>query len=491
MEQDSQQEKTEPINEPGPEDLNLPPDFAVIKEQLLAPFDIDLVELLCASTSKTKATGLAVAYVDKRAYEDRLDSIVGFENWQSHYEPWGESQIICHLTILGITKSDVGEADPKDRNTATSAVAKGFKRACSCFGLGRYLYSLPKVWGDMDDAKKRFLSPEKLVREIYMRAGIVPSGSNGDRPPRSEGASPPSRTQSTTAREKPAAAPKDETLSSATPAELRDHSGEAIFRSGWVEKVEMSTGTVFRISMHDVADKVWAIYTVSKNRQLETVCECQTFKEGRAKEGPAFKCQCIYAVVHFLKQTAAEAGEKASPTSDAAVVSSTYQGDPLGTTTANLIEPKRLGMISAICRGGKLDANAECLRLLKCRPEDLSKDAADWFIEQLKVLAAKPVGNDVDDKPQVSVSMSVTWNCTPATQRKLIHHWEQIVAHPGGMSDEEMRDTFRSQYDDQGAPESLDEKTASSAELRLKGFLDKLKMQDDQDKSKPTGRHKR
>ncbi|HEX3103539.1 MAG TPA: hypothetical protein VHQ22_03765, partial [Terriglobales bacterium] len=43
-------------------------------------------------------------------------------------------------------------------NAGTSAEAQAFKRACSCFGLGRYLYYFTGVWIDIDDRKR----PKKI-----------------------------------------------------------------------------------------------------------------------------------------------------------------------------------------------------------------------------------------------------------------------------------------------------------------------------------------
>src|SRR5215472_3520626 len=38
--------------------------------------------------------------------------------------------------------------------TGTSAEAQAFKRACSCFGLSRYLYCFDGVWVDLDERKQ-------------------------------------------------------------------------------------------------------------------------------------------------------------------------------------------------------------------------------------------------------------------------------------------------------------------------------------------------
>ncbi|MFQ5616798.1 MAG: hypothetical protein ACE5GO_10135 [Anaerolineales bacterium] len=56
----------------------------------------------------------------------------------------------------------MGECDPGDANTVTSAFAQGFKRSCADFGLGRYLYFLPQRWCDYDAKKKQITAPPGL-----------------------------------------------------------------------------------------------------------------------------------------------------------------------------------------------------------------------------------------------------------------------------------------------------------------------------------------
>ena len=38
-----------------------------------------------------------------------------------------------------------------DDNAMTRAEAQAFKRACSCFGLGRYFYEFAEMWVDLND----------------------------------------------------------------------------------------------------------------------------------------------------------------------------------------------------------------------------------------------------------------------------------------------------------------------------------------------------
>jgi hypothetical protein len=50
--------------------------------------------------------------------------------------------------------SATGEEWTDNDNAGTGAKAQAFKRACSCFGLGRYFYYFAGVWVDLDERKR-------------------------------------------------------------------------------------------------------------------------------------------------------------------------------------------------------------------------------------------------------------------------------------------------------------------------------------------------
>lgn len=140
--------------------------------ELCQPFPVEDIEVLPGATNQAKDKALAMPYADMRAYQRRLDLVVGAMNWQVSYRPWGENAVICSLTIQGIVREDVGEEKATDPNCRTSAVAQAFKRTCSSFGLGRYLYDLPSVWAAYDASSKRFRDPVGTAKEIYVKAGL-------------------------------------------------------------------------------------------------------------------------------------------------------------------------------------------------------------------------------------------------------------------------------------------------------------------------------
>lgn len=127
-------------------------------EALRAPFPEEVIDVKVQAVSKDGRRGQVVAYVDARAVMNRLDEVVGPEGWHDTYEVLadrevpgrnGEERLVevkCRLTVLGVTKEDVGEGD-----TLKAAFSDALKRAAVKFGVGRHLYEMEKVWVDLDE----------------------------------------------------------------------------------------------------------------------------------------------------------------------------------------------------------------------------------------------------------------------------------------------------------------------------------------------------
>lgn len=123
-----------------------------IYDQLVAPFEARRVGLKPQSVKEGKA--LAVAYVDARAVQDRLDEAAGPAGWSDSYQVINAKAVLCRLTVLGITKEGIGEAGGTPGEEALkSAESDAFKRAAVKFGVARYLYRLPKRWLRFDGRK--------------------------------------------------------------------------------------------------------------------------------------------------------------------------------------------------------------------------------------------------------------------------------------------------------------------------------------------------
>lgn len=138
-------------------------DWQQLLRQLAEPFPASVIQWRAGSTTKDKSKAQALPYAEPRVYEDRLNTICP-GHWEVSFEPWGDRRIICRLTIYGITRASTGEeGDSPNSIAGTAAEAQAFKRACSRFGLGRYLYDLPVQWVAYDKETKRLLQTPKLA----------------------------------------------------------------------------------------------------------------------------------------------------------------------------------------------------------------------------------------------------------------------------------------------------------------------------------------
>jgi hypothetical protein len=141
---------------------------------LAAPFDPEEVKWKAQVVSGNRA--LAVAYVDARAVQDRLDEVLGVVGWQDAYELQPDGAVACTLSIRcgadWVSKTDVGapSEQPDEGDRKKAAYSDALKRAAVKFGVGRYLYRLGAVWVDYDPQKKRIVSPPDLPAEALPQA---------------------------------------------------------------------------------------------------------------------------------------------------------------------------------------------------------------------------------------------------------------------------------------------------------------------------------
>ena len=95
--------------------------------------------------AKENAT-LCVAYIDARDVMNALDSVVGAGNWQSKYESHN-GNLYCSIGIKTdgewVWKTDCGSESNVEKEKGEASDA--FKRAAVQWGIGRFLYDLPKV----------------------------------------------------------------------------------------------------------------------------------------------------------------------------------------------------------------------------------------------------------------------------------------------------------------------------------------------------------
>ncbi len=162
------------------------------------PFDPREIKWRVTNTTADRRRGQVIAYADPRAYTDRLNTVFTVRGWTREYTVQviqnferkergnsdgiisGKIVVTCKLTINGLgSHAGLGEEWADNENAGTSAEAQAFKRACSCFGLGRYLYDLGGNWVDLDERKQPLSKPRLPDWALPKRNATTGAGRNG------------------------------------------------------------------------------------------------------------------------------------------------------------------------------------------------------------------------------------------------------------------------------------------------------------------------
>lgn len=152
-------------------------DAKEVMAALAAPFEAGEVKFKPQTVKGNRA--LAIGYIDSRAVQDRLDEVLGPENWQDDYTVLPDGSVVCKLSVrVGgdwVSKMDVGSPSeqPDHGDRLKAAFSDALKRAAVKFGVGRYLYRMAPQWCDYDPVKKQFTTPPRL-----------PQGGSATAPPR-------------------------------------------------------------------------------------------------------------------------------------------------------------------------------------------------------------------------------------------------------------------------------------------------------------------
>jgi hypothetical protein len=151
-------------------------------KKLTAPFPLSSVGFKPQAVNKEKTSAMAVTYIDARAVAERLDEVFPLA-WYPTYEVMQHTEdrlvLMCriHVKLNGeeLVRCDVGESDNDDSDTGReasrwkSAVSDALKRAAVLYGVGRYVYDLPKPWVDFSGNKFSEAGLQKAKAE-YMKA---------------------------------------------------------------------------------------------------------------------------------------------------------------------------------------------------------------------------------------------------------------------------------------------------------------------------------
>lgn len=115
--------------------------------QLKNPFPVEQIKWRLGATNKDKTEGIALAYIDSRDVQKRLDEVLGISNWRDYLERVNGGFISgIEIRIDGewIRRSDA--AGETKVEPVKGGASDAFKRAAAKWGVGRYLYYMPNVW---------------------------------------------------------------------------------------------------------------------------------------------------------------------------------------------------------------------------------------------------------------------------------------------------------------------------------------------------------
>lgn len=170
-----------------------------LTDELKAPFPASKVSWRVGSTTQDKKKGMALAYIDARDVMERLDAVLGMENWQDRYEVHG-AKTICYLSVFlenngpqdpaseqswgrWVTKADA--AGDSAVEAEKGAISDAFKRAAVKWGIGRYLYDIESPWVELDDYKRIKASEHKRLEALLNNSRVKSPSENlqNDTPP--------------------------------------------------------------------------------------------------------------------------------------------------------------------------------------------------------------------------------------------------------------------------------------------------------------------
>src|ERR1035437_2531184 len=163
--------------------------------QLEVPFDPAQVKWRVMRTSNDGRSGLVLPFADPRAYTDRLNQLFTPAGWTREYTistvpsltrvDRGKVVVTSKVlvaTAVTITRlgshTGTGEEWADKENAVTAADAQAFKRACSCFGLGRYLYRFEEIWVQLNQRGEPFALP--VLPEWALPPGVTVQQISGE-----------------------------------------------------------------------------------------------------------------------------------------------------------------------------------------------------------------------------------------------------------------------------------------------------------------------
>lgn len=167
-------------------------------EKLGSPFSENEIEWRAQQVFEGKngklPKALIVPYVQSRAIMNRLDDVVGWENWENVVEELPGGGILQGIRIWISETRSITKWDGADRTNIESTkggISSAFKRAAVLLNIGRYLYSEEARWVDINPQKTtqkdEYISDKKKnISGYFTPPSLIGNSNNKGSAPKKE-----------------------------------------------------------------------------------------------------------------------------------------------------------------------------------------------------------------------------------------------------------------------------------------------------------------
>lgn len=164
-------------------------------ERLKDPFDPSEIEWRVQQSGMKgdKPWARIIPYLQNRAIMDRLDEVVGPENWKNQYANAPEGGVLCGISINingeWVTKWD--GAENTDIEGVKGGLSNSMKRAAVQWGIGRFLYHCKPEWAVFTEDRNSAEYTAKIDGKNYFWNAPISGNGNGKKsspppPPKKE-----------------------------------------------------------------------------------------------------------------------------------------------------------------------------------------------------------------------------------------------------------------------------------------------------------------
>ncbi|NBI07648.1 Rad52/Rad22 family DNA repair protein [Senegalia massiliensis] len=157
--------------------------FREVQKKLQAEFDLEDIEFRIGARKQDNSKGIALVYVSNRAIQNRLDDIFSPFGWKNEFkEINGGKSKLCGISIKVYDHDDNSHwltkwdgADNTEFSSTKGGLSDSMKRCAVQWGIGRYLYNMPKLWVEIKQTGKSYNIIDSELEELKKFVQGAPS----------------------------------------------------------------------------------------------------------------------------------------------------------------------------------------------------------------------------------------------------------------------------------------------------------------------------